>query len=720
MNQANTEFFIKAEDQGGSQDPQFNAFLQHSCKALKMSDPERLAHPLIIGYGNPNVTLYLALDNLPDDDQVKDRLGFPLWTDSTFTGLLFKADSSNEKDIHIGEGNLILNIDADESTYFVTDDMYTLMVLSHGKHPVLFASPNDRVVLNDFLQKNIRLCFICAIHQKNDLKRRLRHFNNDIHVIGLSEPVTAFSEQYEVNREVMELLKAEIDQSWQEPIKISSELLPVTKLSPEMLPSEFADYVFDEAKRADNMSPDMVAVCLMTAFASVVGAKVGIKPKANDDWMIIPNLWGGIVAPPSSKKSPAFDAGTYPIKQLVAEAKKKFENDIQENGADSFVLDTKIKQCKNKLAEAVKSEDKELESTLRAELMELGKVSTLQPILRRYSTNDATPEALAEIEKSNPNGILVLRDELTGWFDSVDKEPSARAFFLEGFDGNKPYQFDRIIRGSGYIENHCLSILGGIQPDKLVTYLEPSIKGRGNDGLFQRFQLLVYPDETEWQYIDQKPNVIARSELVNLFTQIDSMTLGDLSNMGAVIDQDVNSRPYFRFSETAQKIWVDWSTNLNQKVIQNEEYPIIAQHLQKYPKLMASIALIFHLLEGIRFGSVDRVSEQSALMAVEWCNYLESHARRIYGLVLNAATSKAASLGLRLKKLSYTDDWIVNGFKARDIQRKNWKSLTDLHSVEAALDILVDYHWLNVKEVFTTDRGGRPTKQFYINPKIYN
>lgn len=115
MNQANTAFLIKVEDQGYSQDPQYNVFLKHSCKALKKSDPERLAHSLIIDYGNPNVTLYLALNDLPDNRKVKGKLGFPLWTDEVFTGLLFKADSANEQDIHIGDGSLILNIEADQS-----------------------------------------------------------------------------------------------------------------------------------------------------------------------------------------------------------------------------------------------------------------------------------------------------------------------------------------------------------------------------------------------------------------------------------------------------------------------------------------------------------------------------------------------------------------------------------------------------------------------------
>lgn len=157
---------------------------------------------------------------------------------------------------------------------------------------------------------------------------------------------------------------------------------------------------------------------------------------------------------------------------------------------------------------------------------------------------------------------------------------------------------------------------------------------------------------------------------------------------------------------------MEWQINLNQNVLPHEEHSIIAQHLQKYPKLVASLALIFHLIEGL-------ISEQSISMALEWCKYLESHTRRIYGLVLDASTSKAASLAKRLKRLSEDHDWIVHGFKARDIHRKNWKSLTDIQSVETALDILVDYHWLAVREIATTLKGGRPTQHYMINPKVF-
>lgn len=509
----------------------------------------------------------------------------------------------------------------------------------------------------------------------------------------------------------------ELGVDWKEPKPIKSELLPVQQLSQDMLPLEFKEYVFDEAIGADNMSPDMVAACLITSFASLIGAKVGVKPKTYSNWTIVPNLWGGIVAPPSSKKSPAFNAGTYPLDRLVATAREEFKEVKKKHEILSFAKDADKAALKSKIKDASKKGDEEKQKQLIEEMMQLE--DEAQPILRRYKTNDSSPEALAELEKQNPNGVLVLRDELTGWLESVDKDPSERAFYLEAFNGDKPYEFDRILRGHGYIENHCLSILGGIQPDKLITYLEPSIKGMGNDGLFQRFQVLVYPDATEWQYVDRIPNKLARNEVFELFKQVDEMDEYSLVKMGANPTDDYNTRPYFRFGQKAQELYIKWTTDLHKNKIENEEHSIIAQHLQKYPKLMTSLALIFHIIDGIKFGSVGDISEQSADMAIQWCEYLESHARRIYGLVLDAATIKASSIGQKLLKLNAEHDWRMKGFKAREVHRKNWKGLTDIESVENALELLVDNNWLVLEEIEPTVKGGRPSKQYWINPKIY-
>ena len=76
------------------------------------------------------------------------------------------------------------------------------------------------------------------------------------------------------------------------------------------------------------------------------------------------------------------------------------------------------------------------------------------------------------------------------------------------------------MRGSTFIENHCLSVLGGIQPDKLIAYFEQQISGLGNDGLLQRFQLLVYPDAMTWGYRDRYQNKDALNAILELFKKL--------------------------------------------------------------------------------------------------------------------------------------------------------------------------------------------------------
>jgi hypothetical protein len=57
-----------------------------------------------------------------------------------------------------------------------------------------------------------------------------------------------------------------------------------------------------------------------------------------------------------------------------------------------------------------------------------------------------------------------------------------------------------------------VSILGGIQPGPLAHYLRDVFEGGiGDDGLIQRFQLVVWPDVSrEWRNIDRWPDSEAK------------------------------------------------------------------------------------------------------------------------------------------------------------------------------------------------------------------
>ena len=506
---------------------------------------------------------------------------------------------------------------------------------------------------------------------------------------------------------------------WKEPKQIKSELLPVKKITKDMLPLDVYNYCEDEAKRADNMTFDLVAVCLLTSLGALVGARVAIKPKQLDDYAIVPNLWGGIIAPPSSKKSPAISAGTRHLDRLVLKAKEQYELEQKENIAKGIVFKSTEKDLVKKLDKA-KEENEKLK--LAQDIAEMQTEVNERPVLKRYFTNDSSPEALADLERSNPNGILVIRDELIGLLSSLDQNDTdtGRAFYLEGWNGTGSYQFDRITRGSGYIQNHCLSVLGGIQPDKLMSYLQKTIQGMGNDGLFQRFQLLIYPDLAQWQYADMSGDKDAKEAVFNLFKQLDGLSEYELTKLGAKPIDDFNNRPYFRFTAEAQQAYKVWSTKLNSQIIPKEEHAIIQEHLSKFGKLMPALALIFHLVDSVQLGeTIGGVSLNCVEMAIKWCDYLESHARRIYGMVLHSSTFKANALALKLKKLNNGETWRIDGFSAREVHRKSWKGLTELSAINDALDLLVDYGWLNEQEIESTVRGGRPSKRYLINPKIY-
>ena len=334
------------------------------------------------------------------------------------------------------------------------------------------------------------------------------------------------------------------------------------------------------------------------------------------------------------------------------------------------------------------------------------------PILRRYKSNDATIEKLGEMLCENPAGFLMLRDELVGLLVSWEKSghEGDRTFYLEAWNGSSSFDTDRIGRGSIFIPNLCLSIFGGIQPDKLRSLLELMSDALANDGTLQRFQLMVYPDPCDWKYCDRTPDKAARDKVYTMFERLAEV---DLEALGALPVDEFNKFPYFHFSPEAQRVFIEWSTQLHTKKIPAEDNPLISQHLTKYDKLFPALALILHIVDCLLTGRTGPVSKPAALRAAAWCEYLESHARRCYGLLADAVAYSAEHLIEKIKKGKLKD-----GFTAHDIKRHQWSGLKTTDNVQAALDWLIDAHWLRCTAVPAGKDGGRPTSIYRINPKI--
>jgi hypothetical protein len=333
--------------------------------------------------------------------------------------------------------------------------------------------------------------------------------------------------------------------------------------------------------------------------------------------------------------------------------------------------------------------------------------------LRRYKTNDSTVEKLGELLRENPAGLLILRDELVGLIANWEREgrEGDRAFFLEGWNGTQSFDTDRIGRGHISIPNLCVSIFGGIQPDKLVRYLEQATQTLANDGMLQRFQVLVYPDPRRWEWRDRSPDKILRDRAFAIFEALADL---DPVSWGASPADDIVKFPYFSFDNEAQALFIEWSEDLHRSKIPNEDQPIVRQHLAKFDKLFPSIALVLHLVECAANGIRGPVTKQAALRAAAWCEFLEAHARRCYGLLKDDGLRAAQALANQLERGALED-----GFTLRDIRRHQWRGLTKDDSIEAALDWLEDEDWLRSEVAGGTGPGsGRRTLRYRINPAI--
>lgn len=304
-----------------------------------------------------------------------------------------------------------------------------------------------------------------------------------------------------------------------------------------MLPDALRAWVVDEASRMQ--SPvEFVTVAAIVTVGALVGTKCGIKPKRKDDWFEFPNLWGMACGTPSSKKTPSLKAGAGLFFRLAAEEDERFRREREDFEQLEKVGQIELAEMEKLLANAIRARVKGGEDTdEQAHVRQMKQVETRllesAPTKRRYYTSDCTCAKLGDLLVNNPLGIMIFRDELGGLLSRLDHPDNAeeRGFYLEGYGGKGGYPIDRIGRGELWVPNVCLSVLGGIQPDKLSLYMNHAFRQLGNDGLLQRFGLLVYPEPIKGPYTDRHPDRAARERAWNVFRTLNDF---DPATWGAI------------------------------------------------------------------------------------------------------------------------------------------------------------------------------------------
>lgn len=493
--------------------------------------------------------------------------------------------------------------------------------------------------------------------------------------------------------------------AWPEPESLGDGTPPVLPFNEAMLPGWLRGLVEDTAERMQ-VPLDLPAAAAIVALAGAVGRRAVVQPKrADSSWAVPGNLWGGVVAPPGYLKSPVLESILKPLLRIERDYWAEFEDAKRAHEIAIEERDLRLAAWKDGFRRALRKG--EAPPPRPDEQPD-------EPAPKRLIVNDATTEALHSVLAANPAGVLVVRDELTGWLASLDRQgrEGERAFYLECWNGSNSFTIDRIGRGCIRVEHACVSLIGGIQPARLRSYLEEAVQdGPGNDGLVQRLQVLVWPDlPRDWHYIDRPPRA-------DLQAQAEAA-------MRRLVDLDPAEPVRFRFEDDAQELFVAWLSELESKIRSGDLHPALVSHLAKYRRLMPTLAMLLELAEAAEegfvgfVGFVDRRAQtiklEQARRAAALCSYLESHARRMYSCVVSPQIVAAKELARRIKERRLGDS-----FSIRDIYLKGWNGLDSPERARIAVEVLEEMGWLRRAISETGPQGGRPSSRFIVNPKIW-
>jgi hypothetical protein len=494
---------------------------------------------------------------------------------------------------------------------------------------------------------------------------------------------------------------------WGPPEPLGDHLLPVEAFNVDLLPADLQAWVCDIAHRM-SVPIDIPAIAAMCAVSVIASNARTIHPKRRDPWRVYPILWGVAIAPPGSKKTPATKEVIAPLQRLDHRSRADFAREEKVREVEKMLHDAEIANLKDQLKKVTKDKGKgatidDLVAVKRqlAEALARAEDSAAAGKPRRYIVQDATVEKVSDIVQRGTSRrcypLGVIWDELLGFFRLFDREghETDRTFYLEGWSASTR-AVDRVMRGSILMRDLALVVFGNATPEPFEEYVRGAAGGTKADGLLQRFQLMVYPDRLPIEpTVDQFKNAEAERRAVGLYERL------------AAIDEedDDGKPPGLRFARDAQDFYFEWDAKLQRDLAASEDHHAVRSHFAKYASLMPAIALVCHLGSGP--GAENQpVSLWAAQQAASWCQYLRSHATRIYSLATDPERAVAKQIAKQIEAGRITGEMSV-----REVYRRS-KVVPD--QVKGALELLDECGWVRLTRVQTR---GRPRDLVAINPR---
>lgn len=425
-----------------------------------------------------------------------------------------------------------------------------------------------------------------------------------------------------------------------------------------------------------------LAVPLLAGLAGAIGntCRIRIKP----EWSEPAIVWAAIVGESGTAKSPALELALRPLRRRQQEAMRRHAEEMKAHEA----------------AMAVHERDRSAWNRSKSSSPPPEKPQA--PVVERCWTDDATTEAIAVLLQQNPRGLLMIRDELSGWFN-FDRYAGGKgggdvAKWLEMY-GGRTLVVDRKGGGTLYVPRAAVSIAGGIQPEILRRAL--GLEHREN-GLAARM-LLACPPRKPKQWTDADIGETVMHHMKALFDRL----------FGLRADTDDAGESVPRFLEMDEGAKARWRRFYDEHAKEMATLPgDAAAAWSKLEGYAARIALIIHLARVAADNPtlpdaerIDVVSLEAAITLVRWFG---REALRVYGLLDESDQQRGAR---RLVEWVARQGGVVS---VRQLTKGIREYRNDRNRAEAALEGLVKRGVGNWEEATRGALGGRPVRRFRL------
>ena len=464
---------------------------------------------------------------------------------------------------------------------------------------------------------------------------------------------------------------------------VGPRLIPYEPFPVQELPHPIRGFVV-ASSASMHCDAAYVALPLLVSLASAVGnsRRVLLKP----DWLEPCNLWGAAVGRSGTGKSPGNDKGTQFAHEQDRLAHKEYRK-------------------KREQYESTKQQfDRDYSKWRKSKGDEPPPSRPNPPPEARHVVSDTTVESVVSQLASSPRGLLLTRDELSGWFGSFGQYKQGHglgeeALWIEMY-GGRPVRVDRKSSGASvYAPRASVSITGGVTPTVLRRCLTPE---RIGSGMAARFLFIMPPEAPQlWSDASVDPNLV--EEVRSVFRHLYSLTGQSETEEDGITPIDVPLSP------GARAKFIEFHDALRREQPDLDDATNAAW--SKFVGVAARIALVLHCVKDAvcpAWPPDQPIAEDAMAAAIAITKWFQNETRRVYAFLAEDVAARRLRLGLAVAHR--------RGGRAtpRELQRAHPADFPDAEVAKSTLDALVGQGHGCWDRTVPGSSGGRPSEVFVL------